>query len=145
MSTTNHTTCCPWSAFRSHRGAWYVRSSPGQFLATMATGVNRLDRTHARLMAAAPQLMIALEGLLMTTELNLDEMEPATLDAIALAKDAMACAGPTSDHDSCIRLLSVAPDLLRALDYVNQWSITSHDDDFPYPVVEAALKKARGR
>jgi len=111
----------------------------------MAIGVNQLDRTHARLMAAAPQLMIALQGLLLTTELNLDELEPATLDAIALANDAIACAGRGSDQASCIRLLRVAPDLLRALDYVNEWSITSRDDDFPYPVVETALKKARGR
>jgi len=111
----------------------------------MATGNSRLDRTHARLMAAAPQLLIALEGLLLTTELNLDELESGTLDAIALSKDAIACVGRPSDYSLCTRLVKVACDLLRALEYVNQWSITSRDDDFPYPVVEAALKKARGR
>jgi hypothetical protein len=74
-----------------------------------------------------------------------DKMESGTLDAIALSKDAIACLGRPCDYSLCTRLVKVACDLLRALEYVNQWSITSRDDDFPYAVVEAALKKARGR
>ena len=106
MSTTNHTAgCAPWFAFRSHRNEWYVRSSSGQVLATMATGINRLDRKHARLMAAAPQLLIALQELLNTTELNLDELDPTTPDAIARARDAVAYATRASDHSSCVRRL----------------------------------------
>jgi hypothetical protein len=111
----------------------------------MAIGINRLDRSHARLMAAAPELMIGLQELLLTTELNLDDLEPATRATITLAQRAIAAAGHASDHPDSIRLARAAPDLLRALDYVSQWSITARDDDFPYAVVEAALKKARGR
>jgi predicted component of type VI protein secretion system len=146
MSTTNHTAgCAPWFAFRSHRNEWYVRSSSAQVLATMATGHTRLDREHARLMAAAPQLLIALQELLNTTELNLDELDPTTPDAIARARDAVAYATRASDHPSCVRLLTAASDMLRALDAVNTWSVTASDDDFPSAVVEAALTKARGR
>lgn len=146
MSTNNHTTgSAPWSAFRSHRNEWYVRSSSGQVLATMATGINRLDRTHAKLMAAAPQLLAALQGLLNTTELNLDELDPTTPDALVRARQAIASAGRDSDRAGCTRLLRAAPDLLRALDAVNAWSVAASDNDFPYPVVEAALRKARGR
>lgn len=47
--------------------------------------------------------------------------------------------------ESLARLLAAAPELLDALETVNEWSIASHDDDFPYPCVEAALRKARGR
>jgi len=111
----------------------------------MATGTNRLDRDHARLMAAAPQLLVALQGLLNTTELNLDELDPTTPDAIGHARQAIAYAGRESDHPSCVRLLRAAPDLLRALDAVNAWSVAASDDDFPYAVVEAAIRKARGR
>jgi len=110
----------------------------------MATAGDRLDRNHARLMASAPQLLAALQELLRTTELNLDELEPTTIDGIALANDAIASAGRASEHEGCTRLLKAASALLQALDYVNQWSITCRDDDFPYAVVETALKKARG-
>lgn len=91
MSTTTSTPpSTSWSTYRHPRGTWYVRSSTGQFLATMATGSNRLDGEHARMMAAAP-------------------------------------------------------DLVQALETLNEWSITAADADFPYPVVEAALVRARGR
>ena len=146
MSTTNHTTgCAPWSAVKSHRKQWYVRSATGQFLATMATGIDRLDRDHARLMVAAPQLLNAVQELLNTTELNLDELDPTTPDAIARARQAIASASRDSDHAGGIRLVRAAPDLLQALKAVNAWSVAASDKDFPYPVVEAALRKARGR
>ena len=146
MSTTNPPVPnAPWFAFKNHRNNWYVRSVTGQFLASMATGCDRRDRAHARMMAAAPQLMIALQELLLTAELNLDEMEPATLDVMERARQAVAYAGRASDHPSCIRLMKAAPHLLRALDAVNAWSATASDNDFPYAIVEAALTEARGR
>jgi hypothetical protein len=134
----------PWFAFRSHRNEWYVRSATGHFLATMATGFNGLDRADARMMAAAPQLMTALQELLLTAELNLDEMEPATLDVLERARQAVAYAAGQSDHPSCIRLMRAAPHLLQALDAVNAWSTTASPADFPHPVVQAALTEARG-
>ena len=45
---------------------------------------------NARLIAAAPTLLEALENLLATTELNLDEMENSTVQAIEDAKAAIA-------------------------------------------------------
>jgi len=41
----------------------------------MATGIDRLDHDHARMMAAAPKLLTALNDLLLSSELNLDELQ----------------------------------------------------------------------
>lgn len=82
----------PWSVYQKPGGSWYVRSGTGQFLATMATGIDCLDREHARMMAAAPQLLTALQDLLLSSELNLDELEPHTVAAVERARDAVTCA-----------------------------------------------------
>lgn len=82
----------PWSVYQKPGGSRYVRSGTGQFLATMATGIDSLDREHARMMAAAPQLLTALQDLLLSSELNLDELEPHTVAAVERARDAVACA-----------------------------------------------------
>jgi hypothetical protein len=42
-------------------------------------------------------------------------------------------------------LISAAPDLLGALEAVNEWSVAAPVDDFPYPIVEAAIRNANGR
>lgn len=52
------------------------------------------------------------------------------------------------DHDASLRnarLLCAAPELLEALETAGAWSIDTRGDDFPYHVVEAAIKKATGR
>lgn len=41
-------------------------------------------------------------------------------------------------------LIAAAPDLLAALETVNEWSINASGDDFPYWVVEPAIDRARG-
>lgn len=92
MSTINHILHCPWSVYQKPGGSWYVRSGTGQFLATMATGIDCLDREHARMMAAAPRLLTALQDLLLSSELNLDELEPHTVAAVERARDAVTCA-----------------------------------------------------
>jgi hypothetical protein len=79
----------PWSVYQKPGRSWYVRSGAGQFLATMATGIDRLDHDHARMMAAAPQLLTALQELLLSAELNLDELEPYTVATIRRARDAV--------------------------------------------------------
>lgn len=81
-----------WSVYQKSGGSWYVRSGTGQFLATMATGIDRLDHDHARMMSAAPQLLTALQELLLSAELNLDELEPHTVAAVERGRDAMTCA-----------------------------------------------------
>jgi hypothetical protein len=48
-----------------------------------------IQTANARLIAASPFLLQALEELLECTELNLDEMEESTVDAIATARDAI--------------------------------------------------------
>ena len=42
------------------------------------------------------------------------------------------------------RLMAAAPELLAALETVNEWSIDTRGDDFPYWIVERAIDKARG-
>jgi hypothetical protein len=48
------------------------------------------------------------------------------------------------DRDNAC-LMAAAPDMLHALDVLNEWSITAPVEDFPYPIVEAAIRNARGR
>ena len=78
-----------WTAYQDHRGAWFVRRTDGQFLASMSTG-HDFDCDNACLMSAAP-------------------------------------------------------DMLQAFDILNEWSIAAPVEDFPYSVVEAAIRYARGR
>jgi hypothetical protein len=93
MSNTSARTSRPhWSAYQKPGGSWYVLSETGQFVATMATGIDRLDGERARLFAAGPRLLTALRGLLLSSELNLDELEPQTVEAIERARDALTCA-----------------------------------------------------
>jgi hypothetical protein len=39
--------------------------------------------------------------------------------------------------------MAAAHDMLQALEILNEWSITAPVEDFPYPVVEAAIRNAR--
>ncbi len=70
-------------------------------------------------------------------------MDSFPLTPMSPATEPSPAAGPNAEESA--RLLAAASDLLAALETVNEWSITSQDDDFPYPCVEAALRKARGR
>ena len=104
MSTfTNTTTASPtatyWKAERDHRGEWYIVSNHGQYLAAMTIGWEHLDARHARLMATAPRLLGALQDLLVVTELNLDEIEPATIVAIARARQIIGDINKQGDGD----------------------------------------------
>lgn len=48
-----------------------------------------------------------------------------------------------AEANACV--MAAAPELLEALETVNEWSIDTRGDDFPYEVVERAIDKARGK
>jgi|APIni6443716594_1056825.scaffolds.fasta_scaffold1260093_2 hypothetical protein len=50
--------------------------------------------------------------------------------------------GHEFDRDNAC-LMAAAHDMLQALEILNEWSITAPVEDFPYPVVEAAIRNAR--
>jgi hypothetical protein len=52
--------------------------------------------------------------------------------------------GDEAEEAANAHLIGAAPDLLAALETVNEWSINASGDDFPYWVVEPAIDKARG-
>jgi hypothetical protein len=52
--------------------------------------------------------------------------------------------GDEAQENANAHLIAAAPDLLTALETVNEWSITASGDDFPYWVVEPAIDRARG-
>ena len=48
---------------------------------------------NARLIAAAPELLAALQAVVGCTDMNLDDMDQTSLDALKLARAALAKAG----------------------------------------------------
>lgn len=71
-----------------HHDRYIVAENGGGRVCTMHPpndgGRSAMD-ANARLIAAAPELLAALEALLETCELNLDEMEPETVQVIESA------------------------------------------------------------
>jgi hypothetical protein len=41
--------------------------------------------------------------------------------------------------------MAAAPAMLYALEVLNAWSVAAPVEDFPYAIVEAAIRAARGR
>lgn len=90
-------------AVKHSRGPWAIIGTPdmkgnlwihsGQsVIASVQDNYNnnpKMVAANARLIAAAPSLLTALQGLLATCELNTDEMEDETRTAIRAAQDAV--------------------------------------------------------
>lgn len=74
-------------------GPWHlVKRGPGFYVMAGAYSVAQLTtrKEDAMLMAAAPKLLAAVQSLLGCCELNLDEMEDDTREAIGEAETAVA-------------------------------------------------------
>lgn len=74
----------------------------GRVVATIGTYLTRCkdDLEMARLFAAAPELLEALEELTLTSDLNEDFLSPHTLDALEKAQKAIAKAKGVNSEEA---------------------------------------------
>ena len=85
----------PWSvrfglnvtAISTPKGEFQIGLSFPHLLKKMWIGNIQEWETNARLMAGAPELLEAVQSLLATPDMNLDELEPSTVDAIRCANE----------------------------------------------------------
>ena len=74
----------PWKASQSHKGYWFIEYDQGGEAYTMTT--LECHEANARLIAAAPDMLDALEWLLVSDEVESPEALSVIRDAVKRAK-----------------------------------------------------------